>query len=360
MEMNREPLDTPNPKYVQRVEKHVRKKSNRMKYKVVVDDPHRSIQKTWHTAAGLSGIPAVILIDKQGRIAYIGRYNQKFLDLVDDVINDKHSMEDLIKIAREEEAKTTPYEPDKPLLIDGNGGADTVFEFRSLIAKFKGDIKTGGSEFITGNRKMVQEIGCSLFRLYKLAYSDTTLHYPMGRINCYGKYWREPILEVKDSIPFQYSYKKPDNRWNYSLIVPEKLSAGELQKIMQRDLKNYFGYQVSVENRKMPCWVLTATRSAKKNLPAKTPGKEHKVTNLKEGTLVTNANIKGIIYSLWRSNQFEPPFLDETGIEGEIDLLFKTKGKELEHMIEAYKELGIIIKKAKRKMKVVVIRDAEK
>lgn len=156
MEMNNEPLDTPNPKYVKGVEEYVKKKSNRIKYTIAIDEPHKTTEKTWHKAAGLTGIPSVFLIDKQGKIAYIGRYTQKFVDLVDDVANDRHSMEELVKIAREEEAKITPYEAHKPLLIDGNGGADTTFMFRSLLAKFKGDIKTGGSQFILGNRKMVQ------------------------------------------------------------------------------------------------------------------------------------------------------------------------------------------------------------
>ncbi len=193
-----------------------------------------------------------------------------------------------------------------------------------------------------------------------LAYGDTTLPFPMGLVNSYGKYWRDPILEVKDTIPFQFSYRKSENRWNYSLIVPENLSAGALQKMMQRDLKNYFGYEASLETRKMPCWILTATKKAKRNLPTKTPGEKYKVSgNLTDGFQITNTSINGIIYSLWASNQLGIPFIDKTGIEGEIDMFLKANTKVLEEMIKGLKEVGLILKKGEHEMKVVVIRDAK-
>ncbi len=352
-------IDKQEKKHFKSVEKYVEKKSNRMRYTVAVDNAKQIVKNAWHKAAGLGGIPKVFLVDKQGRIAYIGNYKREFEKLVDDVINDRHSMEELIKVAREKEAKTTPYDRTQPLLIDGNGGKDTAFVFRSLLAKFRGNIKTGASTFISGNRKMIQEIGLGLPNLYMLAYGDTIFPYPMYYPNSYGKYWKEPILEINDTSAFVFDYKKSQNRWNYSLIVPKKKSAKSLQRMMQRDLKNYFEYDVSVETRKMPCWILTASRKAKKTLKAKNPGKEYSFkTNDLMITTITNTNMKNMINLLWKKNQLEPPFVDNTGIEGEFDIELKGDVEKLEDMITALKENGLILKKGVWDMKVVVIRDA--
>ncbi len=43
-------------------------------------------------------------------------------------------------------------------------------------------------------------------------------------------------------------------------------------EVMQRDLKNYFGYEVSEETRLMPCWKLTVVKEADK---LKTNSKEY-------------------------------------------------------------------------------------
>lgn len=359
MEANNEPIDTKDPKYVRKVEKYVSEKANRIKYTVAVDDPQNTMNKTWRLAAGSTGIPVTFVIDRDGRIAWIGNDMQKVDALVKAINDGSYSLKEMIRKAREEEAKKTPYDAGRPLLIDGNGGRETDYMFRSILAKYKGDIKTGRSEFIAGNQKMVQEIGASLPFLYRLAHGDTIFPYPMTLINSHGKYWLNPVLEVKDSMPFQFDYKSARNRWNYSLTLPEKASAGTLQKAMQRDLKTYFGYEAKVETRKMPCWILTATKKAEKNLPTKTPGKAYNAKGDKStGFLLTNTNMKNIIYSLWSNNQLGPPFIDETGIEGEIDIEIKVNMEVLEDMIKGLNEIGLILKKGEREMKVVVIRDA--
>lgn len=303
METNNEPPGTKDPKYVRKVEKYVSDKANRMKYTVAVDDPQKTMEVSWLRAAGFSGLPKTFVVDKEGFIAWTGSDMRKVDQLVQEIIEGNYSLAAMTRIAREKEAKLTPYDKEQPLLIDGNGGKDTDFLFRSILTEFKGDIKTGRSEFIPGNRNRVREIGADLYSLYWLAHGDTLMPYPMYSLNSYGKYWRKPILAIKDTTGFQFDYKSPENRWNYSLILPEKTSAKLLQQAMQRDLKTYFGYDVTVETREMPCWILTATKKAKKYLVAKNPEKEYNLVDDEfMGASITHTKMKNIIRLLWSKN----------------------------------------------------------
>lgn len=50
----------------------VKKMGSKMKYRVAVDDAAGTMGKTWLKAAGQNGIPCAFVVNKKGRIAYIG------------------------------------------------------------------------------------------------------------------------------------------------------------------------------------------------------------------------------------------------------------------------------------------------
>ena len=54
------------------VKAFVRRMGSKMKYRVAVDDEGGTMSKTWLKAAGQNGIPCAFVVNKQGRIAYIG------------------------------------------------------------------------------------------------------------------------------------------------------------------------------------------------------------------------------------------------------------------------------------------------
>jgi hypothetical protein len=296
----------------------------------------------------------------------------------------------------------------KPLFIDGNGGDGKNMMFRSMLTKYNGELNDGvlkGTESYVCNRDwakrsaaiqpyagMVQEIGAPLEMLYYLAYADTignmtssrllgtseypdTIKYPTLR-NSYGKYWYRAILELKDSTPFRFNYKSFEHRYIYSLIVPdEKASAKFMQDVIKNDLKTYFGYNVTVEDRMMPYWSLTASEKAKNSLKTKTPGNKFKTTGVNDTLWKTNnAIMKDILIRMIFSFSFgnsafgntpleEAPFIDETGINGEID--YDITAREFAEMLKSnwntslafLHRLGLDLKKSERLTKVVVIRD---
>ena len=93
----------------------------------------------------------------------------------------------------------------KPLLINGNGGDDTTFLFRSVLARSVSGFQNYSSNFIRsqyfGNR--VQIVGAPVMELYDLAYGDTNFRFlPDFRGHAYGNWTLNPVLEVTDSTDF--------------------------------------------------------------------------------------------------------------------------------------------------------------
>ncbi|MEJ0082014.1 MAG: hypothetical protein WDM78_13945 [Puia sp.] len=139
----------------------------------------------------------------------------------------------------------------------------------------------------------------------------------------YGKFWQAPILNIKDSSLFYFDGVSWRYMYNYSLIVPlEKATDEILEKIMKQDLKNYFGYDVVLKKKKMPYWRGRCCEFGKNEFKNKgaTPNLEHNIESSESGIRIINQPLYLLIFRLYALNQNEPPFLDETGIKGNIDI----------------------------------------
>lgn len=424
-EINREPLDTTNPEYVQVVRKYVANRGERMDYNVAVDSPNGIIERTWINAfEGGRGVPQTFIVGKEGKIvAHFTGIDQSLEIVLKSILDGSYSIHEQQQARKRlmDEQKKERYNYLKPLFIDNNGGDQSDFSFRSILAKFK---KEGWSGWPTSyirswhsvNRDSTSELfkefhvlqgrvdarGSSIDHLYYLAYADTlensserrsslTLKYPDHNLEpwfktSYGEYWPTPILEVSDETFFEYDFDSPENRWSYALTVPDKkrATAAYLQKLMREDLKRYFGYEVSLETRDMPVWYLkTYPRVVK--LKTKTPGKlfgwreernesgelervffNNRDTRDLTGILSKHFNSIGVGFSKKFKNlgsRFDAPFLDMTGIDYELDCFItqkESKGLRVQDFEEAKKfldRLGFYLEKGTKPMKVVVIRD---
>lgn len=404
-ELNHEPENTKNPKYVDWVKKYIAKKADQIDYHVAVDGPTKIMEKTWINAIGASGVPKIFLIDEEGYIAYIadgysGRVIKVINDLLASMYNETYDLGKRVEINNERLSKIVKYDKKKLLYIDGNGGDDPDIIFRSVLTRYKGDISAGSSEYVSSFswfpkelkylQARVQEIGIPLKKLYYMAYADTTGHWIPSRKKVfgyqfpdtiamphfkysYGKYWYEAILEVTDESPFQYDFRAIYNLWNYSLKVPmEKNTAKLLQQIMRKDLQTYFGYDVYVETRMMPCWFLKAYRGAAKKLAPTRPGSKYMFEKLRDGHWkYYNAEIRDIIHRLSffgphvnsDEEAYEAPFVDATEIQSFID--YEITSEEIDHIrnldfqaVKNYlKKFDLYLEKGQKPMKVVVIRD---
>lgn len=388
--------------YIRRVEAYVQKKGEKINYTVGVDDENGTLEKMWLKASGREGIPQIFVIGVDGRIYWIGS-NPQVLDSVVSL-----SMKDGLKPPVSNHVGEVNY--DLPASIKSDDTDTILF---SALSKFRPGQEDGSkmpfnivsyphqypkdSAYVkrTGS---IEIVGAGLRRLYYLAYADTVSNYAMARNSVtnkfqdtimypnrrssYARFWYKPVLEMKDSSIFNTITGLPDNRFNYIIKAKKGLATAEFfQKKLQDDLKCLFGYEVTVETRLMPCWVLTATEEARKSLPTKSPGKPYQHYKGRFGTYhFRNAEIRDIIFNLESKYGYgflrlieqpnkQPPFIDETGIKGEIDFVCDAELSEKiiqdvtdENSFPWYQELlsliGIKMEKTLRPMKVVVIREA--
>lgn len=255
------------------------------------------------------------------------------------------------------------YNRDIPFLIAGNGGVDSNFLYRSLLTRWQpGNPGTSINSTRFFYKAKLEFFVKSVEQLYKLAYfgkesfgnDDSTL---------YGIFFGKPIFEVNDLDIIKPDRATKINLYCYSLKVPtEKANEKYMRQIMQRDLKNYFGYEVSIETREMPYWRLIATEEARINL--KTKGGAMTITNgnrpLWSGAMYQNYPMKKLATTVGYYSQVTKdgsPLIDETGITSNVDIDLDWAKGDYEIVRKALQKNGLDLIPGKRKIKCLVIRD---
>ena len=255
------------------------------------------------------------------------------------------------------------YTNSKPLLIDCNGGNPTDFLHRSLLSVFKLTVKQYvpfridgfiDSELGKGTGRF-DVTGAILEWLYEYAYCGEGID--IG--NKYGTFYHLPVLKLADPSLFKYDFQSGENLFNYSLIVPpEKATRKYLMEVMQRDLKNYFGYDAGIENPKVPYWSLKVSSAAKEKLKSKS--EKEVVDGSHAGYSLKNVSIQRIIQLISGYHQQVPPFIDETGIDFKVDVEIDAMMTDLEDIVKALAKQGLILEKGEKEMPAIVIRDPKK
>lgn len=384
------------PSFVSRVKKFVRQQGELLQYSVGVDDADKTLEKTWVAASGKNSIPLAFIIDPDSRVAWMGSNTDALIKTIEDYIRDgKHQY----TRSSERIEDTGKVLPDNVLFassFDWYQPGQKKVPFMTYIDSFQW-AKAGTPTY--EQRGMVQVTGQPMRRLYYMAYADTldnmplennpitreypdTVRYPHLK-SSYGRYWYRPILELEDSTIFDLSLSR--NRFNYFLKVPPAVGTAKfLQEAMRRDLQTYTGYKVTVEERMMPCWKIVTNEKGKRRLPAKEEGKSRVEIDDHGNHHFRNAVMQDVVFQLeilYGYNQHgllddypesQPPFFDATGITGEIN--FTLVAEDVRKLTDAFSngesvpfdeyrkmlgKSGLVLVKSTRKMKVIVIRDAD-
>lgn len=265
---------------------------------------------------------------------------------------------------QKEEKYVFPYDDSRPLLLNNNGGADSNFIYRTLIAEWNEHMRPYGGSYniersinATGG---LQIIAHTLREMYNLAYFDF-----LGPIatydSNYGKVFHEPLLQISDTTLF--SNLREDGslrRYCLSLVVSRKNRAVNwYKKVLQHTLEDYFGYDVAIETRKMPCWELHFKNDSS-IIKLKTKATKLSLSGDPTQLICKNIPISTLVKILAGKYSQELSFVDCTNYSGNIDISIHALLSSFDDFRLGLEREGIILKKEEREMKVIVIRDPVK
>jgi thiol-disulfide isomerase/thioredoxin len=150
-----------------------------------------------------------------------------------------------------------PYDYEKPLFINGNGGSGESILYYSILSGYVDKLShlsavicdSSQGYFITVTDQDIRS-------LYALAYDKG--EFDKGR-GVQGVPRNLTVFEVTDTSKYYgtiHGRYAPENCYCYDLRVPKARDFNELKLLMQADLNRYFHLQAYFEKRKIPCWVL--------------------------------------------------------------------------------------------------------
>jgi thiol-disulfide isomerase/thioredoxin len=304
-------------------------------------------------------VPYVIWIDKKGIVREITTSDELRKNNIQAFV-DGNPPELPMALNYLQQQQDRYFDPKKPLLTNENGGLDTDFFYRSLLMKWTTRQGFWSNDHISSKAgQNLQEIGITLSGLYRLAFGDTILFtIPAGEygagVSHYGEWALKPVLEVHDPRPFIGDFSSQKNIYSYNLILPVPKTAAQLQRVMQNDLYNVFGSNVIVTTRKMPYWRLVSTPENKIQLMTK--GAKKRLETSQGGLFFVNQPIGKLIFELWYYRQNDI-FIDETGINSNIDIKLNAVMTDFAEVRKALAEAGLYLVQGERDVKVIVISD---
>jgi len=333
------------------------------------------IAKNW----GIFTVPHIVIVDPQGIVRAVTSSVDK-----DNLIALMSSKETTLRNKKnwfEEMKIKDPVNLNEPFYLNGNVGKDTDLFYRSILSRFDSTVDgmtraivpyldhyLRHNRFIDG-KAFWQAAGLDINQLYLLAFTgQTDIHVNereerSQKDSIYFHFFKKPILEIRDSSLFQKTTHKGriTSLYNYSLMMPKEKASLESMKIQaQCDLKKYFGFDATIETRMMPYYKLTATEEAKKKLKSKGgKGAPYGNGDGYTGLHYINLPVSRIMYFI--SNSYDKAdrysFVDETGIEGNIDLNLNVMLDDKEAVLKKLRQNGLDVVMGYKKMKCIVIRD---
>ncbi len=252
--------------------------------------------------------------------------------------------------------KRIAFDKESPLLVNGNGGSADKLIYHSLFTGYQEGLP---SAYFLSQPDSVKGIkltctNLSRLTLFKSAFGERTWPIAANQIMMEV---REPgrLTSALKGSPY-LEWLDQGNGFCYELILPAS-RADQVFSIMRRDLDLLFpDYTAAVEKHLRKCYVLTRSGPG---LPLVTQGGEpaviheqfrYKSINRPLSLLVRNLNMKFLQHSPY-------PILNETGIEGPVDIDIEANMSEIDDLNRAMDKYGLKFMEAEREMDILVIRD---
>lgn len=270
-------------------------------------------------------LPHFIWIDRNGMVKAITEDKAVSAENIQDMLRGK------TELKRKQDLQIA-YNPQKPYLINGNGGDGSNLLYHSVLTRYQEGLKLGYTFTPIGskdNEFRITARNIDLLQLYCIAYGG---HYNFLGLN-------RVILECRDSTRLisketgkSYLYwLSKNNGFCYELILPLKPDTNSF-KFMQEDLSRFFpGYAVHTENRSVKCLVLK--RSSKQN-KLHTSGGTTEIEFSGQGCKIRNSFLEALTTRLeimYMQNS-KYPIVNGTGYKGRVDMDIDANLSSLEEL----------------------------
>lgn len=310
------------------------------------------------SAFGVGTYPHLVIIDPSGIVRFVTTSveieNVRKMIKGEPVVLQK-------KYNTIEGSPAAAYNRKKPFLINGNGGPDTNYLFRSILAPAT-EFTPLLNEYPIRNK--LELFGFPLSALYTYAYQEHTNSYfiPNDSVR-YGKLWAEPILEVKDTSVFFPDFITLKNMYSYAAYrnIHENLKPGfrvvDLRAVLKNDLELLFPYAASVEKRPMPCNKLITPNTIKERLKSKSDSSSFiYLEGDRLGFSGKRISLLKLINYIFFSEGYDPKI--PLVYESEPFLMDITiRSSDYPGILKELSNLGITIERSSKEMEVVVIKD---
>jgi thiol-disulfide isomerase/thioredoxin len=246
---------------------------------------------------------------------------------------------------------STSFNSAMPLLLNGNGGPDTAFTYRSVFTRYIDSISSYGLEVHkTATQSRLFMANASLAEMVK---------------ECLG--WRADIhnkklvWEVRDRDKFYYPNSKPPLEWKrqnlycYDLVLPGSFSKEQALAFMLADVCRVFRIHAAIENQTVKCWALQW--NGNKKLVSKNKPPFYSSSEDGNNFIIRNKPLAFLLNVLNRKTY--PLIINETGCIDNIDLELNLPASfEPGYISGQLKTKGLKLVEAEREMPVLVIRSA--
>jgi thiol-disulfide isomerase/thioredoxin len=251
-----------------------------------------------------------------------------------------------------------PFDPAIPYLVNANGSNESDFVFRTIFSHWNGarqQVYRPTSITQDIEKGQFQALGVPLEWLFNYA------HFGRGGWNyldtIVDKIYPHPILKLRDSSRFNYSFRYNRNLYACSISVPkEQVSEEYIKTVLQKELSLFLGVESIVETRNIPVWVLQADTSAADRLRTRGGPEQGREVLPHVGLIVKKFPFSRLVDWIKR-NQWPKLIFDDTGISGNIDVSLDCVPTDFDDLNRALKKNGLHLVPSTKPMKVVVIRD---
>lgn len=293
-------------------------------------------------------IPHYVWIDINGNVSYITGQNEMTLS------NVKRFVDGLsVASIKQKEDNVRKFNFEFPFLAQDNAIKNDLLLTHSVLTSYvDGFHPRYGTQILSNTSKIrLYAHNVSLGKIYQMAYSEMIpelLHKERIRLEV-----NDPQKFFTDKKGEPYTEWIEQNGFCYECIIDSDIETA-FQR-MRDDLARYFDYDAKIEKETRPCLVLRKTAdSVQLESKGGKPEFSHHAYGMK---LINNPwyvlpNQLSMYYL-----QLDEPLIDETGIEGKVDVVLQGKLSSLKSLNDALGNYGLEIVRDQRNVDVIVIRD---